>query len=64
MKIFKSIWYIFAFILFICDKEKSYMNMTFAEKTFYILKLHKEILAIRDAGGLLEYTSMKLKNKY
>lgn len=32
-------------------------------KTFYIPKLPKEILAIRDAGGLLLYTRSKLKEK-
>ena len=32
-------------------------------KSFNFPKLPKEILAIRDAGGLLEYTRKKLKNK-
>ena len=32
-------------------------------KTFSFPKLPKEILAIRDAGGLLEYTRSKLKEK-
>jgi 3-isopropylmalate/(R)-2-methylmalate dehydratase small subunit len=32
-------------------------------KTFSFPKLPKEIIAIRDAGGLLEYTKTKLKNK-
>jgi 3-isopropylmalate/(R)-2-methylmalate dehydratase small subunit len=32
-------------------------------KSFNFPKLPKEILAIRDAGGLLEYTREKLKNK-
>jgi len=32
-------------------------------KTFSFPKLPKEILAIRDAGGLLNYTRSKLKNK-
>lgn len=32
-------------------------------KTFTFPKLPDEILAIRDAGGLLEYTRSKLKNK-
>ena len=33
-------------------------------KTFSFPKLPKEILAIRDAGGLLEYTRSKLKERY
>ena len=33
-------------------------------KTFSFPKLPKEILAIRDAGGLLEYTRAKLKKKH
>jgi len=33
------------------------------EKTFSFPKLPKEILAIRDAGGLLAYTRLKLKNR-
>ena len=33
------------------------------DKTFSFPKLPKEILAIRDAGGLLEYTRSKLKEK-
>ncbi len=32
-------------------------------KTFSFPKLPKEILAIRDAGGLIEYTRSKLKEK-
>jgi len=32
-----------------------------SDKTFSFPKLPKEILAIRDAGGLLEYTRAKLK---
>jgi len=32
-------------------------------KTYSFPKLPKEILAIRDAGGLLSYTRAKLKNK-
>ena len=32
-------------------------------KTFKFPKLPKEIIAIRDAGGLLEYTRSKLKNR-
>ena len=34
-----------------------------AGKTFIFPKLPKEILAIRDAGGLLAYTRAKLKKK-
>jgi 3-isopropylmalate/(R)-2-methylmalate dehydratase small subunit len=34
-----------------------------AEKTFVFPTLPPEILAIRDAGGLLEYTRQKLENK-
>ncbi len=34
-----------------------------AAKTFAFPKLPKEILAIRDAGGLLAYTRTKLKKK-
>ena len=33
-------------------------------KTFSFPKLPKEILAIRDAGGLLDYTRSKLKGKH
>lgn len=33
------------------------------DKTFSFPKLPSEILAIRDAGGLLDYTRSKLKNK-
>ena len=33
-------------------------------KTFSFPKLPKEILAIRDAGGLLEYTRSKLKERH
>jgi len=33
-------------------------------KNFLFPKLPKEILEIRNAGGLLEYTRSKLKNKY
>ena len=32
-------------------------------KTFIFPKLPKEIIAIRDAGGLLDYTRKKLKNR-
>jgi len=38
-------------------------KITISGKTFTFPKLPKEILAIRDAGGLLEYTRNKLKNK-
>ena len=34
------------------------------DKTFSFPKLPKEILAIRDAGGLLEYTRSKLKERH
>ena len=33
------------------------------DKTFLFPKLPKEILAIREAGGLLAYTRLKLKNR-
>jgi 3-isopropylmalate/(R)-2-methylmalate dehydratase small subunit len=36
-------------------------KLVVADKTFSFPKLPKEILAIRDAGGLLEYTRSKLK---
>ena len=32
-------------------------------KPFSFSKLHMEIIAIRDTGGLLTYTRSKLKNK-
>lgn len=35
-----------------------------SDKTFSFPKLPKEILAIRDAGGLLEYTRTKLKLRH
>lgn len=38
-------------------------KITVGEKEFKFPKLPKEILAIRDAGGLLPYTRLKLKNK-
>ena len=38
-------------------------NLTVGEKTFSLPKLPPEILAIRDAGGLLAYTRKKLKEK-
>jgi len=38
-------------------------EMVVGGKTFSFPKLPKEILAIRDAGGLLEYTRSKLKEK-
>ena len=38
-------------------------NLTVGEKTFSLPKLPPEILAIRDAGGLLAYTQKKLKEK-
>ena len=37
--------------------------ITVGGKTFSFPKLPKEIIAIRDAGGLLAYTRNKLKNK-
>ena len=38
-------------------------NLTVGEKTFSLPKLPPEILAIREAGGLLAYTRKKLKEK-
>ena len=38
-------------------------RITVGEKSFTFPKLPKEIIAIRNAGGLLEYTRSKLKNK-
>jgi 3-isopropylmalate/(R)-2-methylmalate dehydratase small subunit len=38
-------------------------NIKINHETFSFPKLPKEILAIRDAGGLLPYTRKKLKNK-
>jgi 3-isopropylmalate/(R)-2-methylmalate dehydratase small subunit len=38
-------------------------TITVGSKTFSFPKLPKEILAIRDAGGLLAYTREKLKKK-
>ena len=38
-------------------------KLTVGESTFSFPKLPKEILAIRDAGGLLAYTRKKLKEK-
>jgi len=38
-------------------------KITVGGKTFSFLKMPKEIIAIRDAGGLLEYTKTKLKSK-
>lgn len=38
-------------------------KITVGEKEFSFPKLPKEILSIRDAGGLLPYTRLKLKNK-
>jgi 3-isopropylmalate dehydratase small subunit len=38
-------------------------KVSVGSKTFTFPKLPKEIIAIRDAGGLLEYTRSKLKNK-
>jgi len=38
-------------------------EISIAGKSFSFPKLPKEILAIRDAGGLLAYTRAKLKNK-
>jgi len=43
------------------DVEKG--TITVGSKTFLFPKLPKEILAIRDAGGLLAYTREKLKKK-
>jgi len=44
------------------DFEKG--EISIGNKTFSFPKLPKEILEISDAGGLLEYTRSKLKNKY
>ena len=38
-------------------------NLMVGEKTFALPKFPPEILAIRDAGGLLAYTQKKLKEK-
>lgn len=38
-------------------------KITVGSKTFSFSKLPEEIIAIVDAGGLLEYTRAKLKNK-
>lgn len=38
-------------------------KIIFGEKIFSYPKLPEQIIAIRDAGGLLEYTRNKLKNK-
>jgi 3-isopropylmalate/(R)-2-methylmalate dehydratase small subunit len=43
------------------DVEKG--TITVGSRTFSFPKLPKEILAIRDAGGLLAYTREKLKKK-
>jgi len=39
-------------------------KISIGNKFFSFPKLQKEILEIRNAGGLLEYTRSKLKNKY
>lgn len=39
-------------------------KISVGNKNFSYPKLPKEILEIRNAGGLLEYTRSKLKNKY
>ncbi|MGF3555047.1 MAG: 3-isopropylmalate dehydratase [Thermoplasmatota archaeon] len=39
-------------------------KISVGDKVFSFPKLPKEILEIKDAGGLLEYTRLKLKNKY
>jgi 3-isopropylmalate dehydratase small subunit len=39
-------------------------KISVGNKIFSYPKLPKEILEIRNAGGLLEYTRSKLKNKY
>jgi 3-isopropylmalate/(R)-2-methylmalate dehydratase small subunit len=39
-------------------------KISIGNKIFLFPKLPKEILEIRNAGGLLEYTRAKLKNKY
>jgi 3-isopropylmalate dehydratase small subunit len=39
-------------------------KISVGNKIFSFPKLPKEILEIRNAGGLLEYTRSKLKNKY
>jgi hypothetical protein len=38
-------------------------EITVADKKFTFPVLPPEILAIRDAGGLLEYTKLKLKKR-
>lgn len=38
-------------------------SINICNKIFSFPKLPKEIIAIRDAGGLLNYTRLKLKNK-
>jgi 3-isopropylmalate/(R)-2-methylmalate dehydratase small subunit len=43
------------------DIESGTINI--GNKVFSFPKLPKEIIAIRDAGGLLNYTRLKLKNK-
>jgi 3-isopropylmalate/(R)-2-methylmalate dehydratase small subunit len=43
------------------DIENGKINID--NKIFSFPKLPKEIIAIRDAGGLLNYTRLKLKNK-
>lgn len=50
------------------DDEKIELNIDdgiikIGEKTFLFPRLPKEILAIRDAGGLLNYTRAKLKER-
>lgn len=43
------------------DIDSGILNI--GNKKFSFPKLPKEIIAIRDAGGLLNYTKLKLKNK-
>lgn len=43
------------------DIDSGIINI--GNKKFSFPKLPKEIIAIRDAGGLLNYTKLKLKNK-
>jgi 3-isopropylmalate/(R)-2-methylmalate dehydratase small subunit len=48
------------------DKIQLYLDagkIVVGDKSFTFPKLPKEIIAIRDAGGLLAYTRSKLKNK-
>ncbi len=45
------------------DLDIENAKITVGKKTFSFPKLPKEIIAIRDAGGLLEYTQNKLKKK-